>query len=544
LGGVINSICVWGVYASLPLASGMIVLLTLLGAFAVALMFLSLVRFGVAVYILPAFIIMMYLSLFNADTQSIPLAFVLPVYLIINFRASLDNRASVREGIWQRFQLEANSTALELARIEAESGNRAKSQFLANMSHEIRTPMNGMLGSLDLIEDGNLTAHQKRWLEMARSSGNALLAVINDVLDYSKMEVGMQVFLKEPFDLHATIYNAATTLAATAKRKNIVLAVNVEADVPQYVLGDRVKLGQVLLNLIGNAVKFTDNGAVTVRASVVRNDRSMHTVGDRKERICIDVVDTGIGIASEHLGQIFAPFHQVDASDTRHYQGAGLGLAIVKQLVTGMGGETRVSSGLHKGSMFSIVLPLNIASAPAVSNETSELIVIEPAPMQKQQLTLVADANAALQVKAQGNAAVGAQQPYRVLIAEDNAINLMVLLRILERLDIIADEASDGEDALKKWQQQHYDAILMDCQMPKMDGFEATQSIRAIEQTTGRARTPIIAITANALSSDRDKCLNVGMDGYLAKPFRIDDLQATLKQYLPAISSSIHSASD
>lgn len=527
LGGALNTIAVLWVYVAVPPKPGMLVLLVMLGALAVAALFLSLVKYGVEAYMIPALIGMSYVSLFEPNVYSIPLTLVLPIYLAINLVASRNNRAAATEGIWQRIQLEETAQQLERARVAAEAGNRAKSQFLATMSHEIRTPMNGVLGSLDLLAGDPLTPEQERWHAVAKSSGNALLAVINDVLDYSKLEVGKLSVVSRPFDLYATVTNAINVSAATAQRKQIVTAVHFEADLPKMIIGDGVRLGQVLLNIVGNAIKFTEAGSVTIRVhrkAGWRNTCPSEVSGDTRptDALQIDVIDTGIGIAEDKIHSIFEPFHQVDQTDTRQHQGTGLGLAIARGLVAGMGGELGVASTLGIGSTFTVTLPLLVSAEPPTA-----AVVAAPhahvAPLRSHASTTV-----------QGTTA--RKSTYRVLVAEDNAINRLVLLQMLRRLNITVDESGDGAQALSQWQNNAYDAILMDCQMPTLDGFEATKAIRAVENDQQRSRTPIIAVTANALISDRDRCISVGMDDYLAKPFRFDDLFQVLVRYLPHLT--------
>jgi two-component system, sensor histidine kinase len=540
LGGAINTIAVLWVYVAVPPKSGLLVLLVMMGALAVAALFLSLVKYGVEAYMIPAFIGVGYVSIFDANVYSVPLAVVLSVYLAINLVASRDNRAAAKEGIWQRIQLEENAHQLERARIEAEAGNRAKSQFLATMSHEIRTPMNGVLGSLDLLASDPLTPAQARWHAVARSSGSALLSVINDVLDYSKLEVGELSILEYPFDLHTTVTNAVNVSAATAQSKRIVTALQFEADVPRLVEGDGVRLGQVLLNIVGNAIKFTEAGTVTVQVSwkggrLPLSHAQANHPSPSGGTLQIDVIDTGIGIAPDQINTIFEPFHQLDQTDTRAHQGTGLGLAIAERLVTAMRGKLTVTSVLGKGSTFTLTVPLVAPTEQRFTNETS----VPANPAESPRAANAQESAASNSTLKQAGPPQGDAPPHRgyhALIAEDNAINRLVLVQMLQRLNLVVDESGDGAEALQHWRSREYDVILMDCQMPGLDGYDATRAIRLEENSRNRRHTPIVAVTANALSGDRERCIEAGMDDYLAKPFRIEELFTVLARYLPRLS--------
>ena len=525
----------------------------------------------------------------------------------------------------------AAEAAMREARDLAERVARARSAFLANMSHEIRTPMNAVLGFVELVLDTELAPEQRRALELVRTSSEALLTILNDILDYSKIEAEHLELESIPFDLPKVVHATATLLAVRAREKHLELTVDVPPDVPQMVRGDPTRLRQVLMNLIGNAIKFTEQGEVDVSASIIQRD------GDRAA-VQFRVRDTGIGISEDQLGTIFQEFTQADASMTRRYGGTGLGLAISRRLVALMAGELAVTSEVGRGSEFSFALTFPLeAGAQATAraavslggrrllvvddNETNRRIVrdmlgaegmavheasradaglealrraarartpydlaILDAQMPDQdgfELATAIRADRALTatrlliltsagqrgdgercrqlgiqayltkpiaradlVEAVGTVLAGtasapgaadlvtrhsiaeSRHALRILLAEDNAVNQQVATAMLLKRGHHVDVASNGREAVDAVAREPYDVILMDIQMPEMDGFEATEQIRGLPQ--GRT-LPIIALTAHALSGERERCLARGMSGYLAKPFKAHDLFAAVE---------------
>jgi len=519
----------------------------------------------------------------------------------------------------------AAEAAMREARDLAERVARARSAFLANMSHEIRTPMNAVLGFVELVLDTELAPEQRRALELVRTSSEALLTILNDILDYSKIEAEHLELESIPFDLPKVVHATATLLAVRAREKHLELTVDVPPDVPQMVRGDPTRVRQVLMNLIGNAIKFTEEGQVDVSASVTQRDSDAAAVQFR-------VHDTGIGIPEEQLGTIFQEFTQADASMTRRYGGTGLGLAISRRLVALMGGELAVTSEVGSGSEFSFTLRLPLEAAQAAAratvslggrrllvvddNETNRRIVrdmlgaegmavheapradaglealrraarartpydlaILDAQMPDQdgfELATAIRADGALTetrlliltsagqrgdgercrqlgiqayltkpiaradlVEAVGTVLAGtasapggadlvtrhsiaeSRHALRILLAEDNPVNQQVATAMLLKRGHQVDVVGNGREAVDAVAKESYDLVLMDIQMPEMDGFEATEKIRALPQ--GRT-LPIIALTAHALSGERERCLARGMSGYLAKPFKAHDL--------------------
>lgn len=527
-------------------------------------------------------------------------------------------------------------TAVREARDAAEHAARARSAFLANMSHEIRTPMNAVLGFVELVLDTELTAEQRGALELVRSSSEALLAILNDILDYSKIE-GEHLELESiPFDLPKVVHATAALLAVRAREKHLELVVDVPADVPRLVTGDPTRLRQVLTNLIGNAIKFTDHGRIEVGAALVSGGNGTDPAG-----VQFRVRDTGIGIAPEQQATIFQEFTQADASTSRRYGGTGLGLAISRRLVALMGGELALTSALGRGSEFRFTLRFPVPAAPATAapriaaslggrrvlvvddNETNrrvlrdilaaegvaihessradaaldalrraarartpyDLVMLDVQLSNTGRFELAAAIRAAADlaetrllvltsagqrgdgercrqlgiqayltrpltradlIEAVGTVLAGvpaagapdvitrhsiaeSRQALRVLLAEDNPVNQQVATAMLVKRGHQVDVVDNGRAAVDAIQARAYDVVLMDIQMPEMDGFTATQRIRALPQ--GRS-LPIIALTAHALSGERERCLAQGMSGYLAKPFKAHDLFSVVEDRL------------
>ncbi len=382
------------------------------------------------------------------------------------------------------------TAALAAATARAETASRTKSQFLANMSHEIRTPMNGVIGMTELLSATPLDASQREITDTIRSSGQILLAIINDVLDLSTIESGHLALDRTPFALGSVLSQAVKVVSPAATAKGLSLEVSADAAIPSQIVGDPLRLGQVLVNLLSNAVKFTDVGRVTV------STRLVPAAATAPAAIRIDVRDSGIGIEPERLSRLFQPFEQGDASMSRRFGGTGLGLAISKRLVELMDGRLWGQSQPGVGSTFSLELPLRAAETPQQSSRP-----VEASPPQPR-----------------------SPSPLRVLIAEDNVVNQRVASRMLQKLGYQADVVENGRLAVEAAERQAYDVIFMDVQMPELDGLEATRRI-----TARAGLSPwIIALTAHALEEDRQQCLAAGMNDFLSKPVQLNELTAAL----------------
>jgi PAS domain S-box-containing protein len=405
------------------------------------------------------------------------------IYPVFNEHGSVTRLAIYSIDITERKRI---NDELRKAKESAESAARLKAEFTANMSHEIRTPMNGIIGMVSLLMDDSATPEQMDCLETVKTSSYALLDIVNDILDFSKIEQGMMDVECRPFHLRDLIDATISTFALGARNKGLSLSKDISDDLPRVLMGDQVRIRQIILNLLGNAIKFTENGEVKISVSSFLKY-------DGYWEVLLSVEDTGIGISPAAMGELFSPFTQAESSTTRRFGGTGLGLTISRSLVELMGGKIWAESSPGEGSTFYVLLNLKEASlAPP------EIICVHNTTVKRKML--------------------------KVLLAEDNMINQQVILKMLRRLGHEADSAVDGKAAVEAAICGKYDLILMDVQMPVMDGLEATRHIRRL--FAGRPK--IIALTASALKEDREMCLQAGMNDFLSKPIRLQDLKVAL----------------
>ncbi len=431
----------------------------------------------------------------------------LVMFWVLTLLESRRIEARTLELLRLRFEQARLAEQRQVALDAAEETSSSKSRFVAVMSHEIRTPLNGILGMAQLLERGELSPQQREQVDIVRRSGRHLLTLVNDILDLARIESGKLVVDAHPFDVREVVGDVTRLLGETARAKGLAFEVAIAPQLPARVMGDASRIQQVLHNLVGNAIKFTDQGGVSVDVSTVLDMRA-------GTLLRFAVKDSGDGIPADQLERIFAPFEQAQHTEPgrpRRRDGTGLGLTISRELARAMGGDLRCASSPGRGSVFEFTLPLQACAVPdAIAEPARTPPPVKPLP----------------------------QLRGRVLLVDDSPVNLLVAATMLQRCGLQVTTAEHGLQALELLRAQRFELVLMDCQMPELDGFEATAAWRQEEARRLLPRTPVVALTASAVNDDRQRCTAAGMDDYLVKPFEIDDLLSIVMRHLPASAAA------
>ena len=482
---------------------------------------LSFKRLPITLFILLILLPSIYTLIKGDGSQNTAIILAIVLYIIFLLKNAYLFQQNHEQLLLLKEASQQRERKLRRSQREAEEASRAKTNFLANMSHEIRTPMNVIIGMSRLIKETDLDARQKKYFERIESSATILMGLLNGILDFSKIEAGQLILEKQPFLLETLLDGIHSTMSGLAREKNLAFSIHTDPRVPEAVIGDSIRLGQILINLLGNAIKFTEQGEVKLCVGIDETQRS-----DNRCRLRFTVEDTGIGIPESKQKSLFESFQQADTSISRKYGGTGLGLAISKQLVQLMDGTITVESREGKGARFTFTVLLE----PCSPNAVKQVHISEDALRRDEQIL-------------------------DILLVEDNEANRELATIVLESAGQHVTAAVDGLDALEKLGQRRFDLILMDVQMPRMNGIIATRMIRAIERREpvpptidqdllerlqarlADSHIPIIAMTAHAMDSDRQRCLDAGMDDYLTKPFQPEQVLDALASFHPAIST-------